>query len=82
LESFEIIGELPVEGGRRFEVQLTLSDPPGNQKAQYIVLGIDPLWVIRQEDYDMITHWDHPMPKQAAPSPGARSDAAGATSDE
>ena len=68
LESFEIVGELPVEDGRRFEVRLTLSDPPGSEKAQYIVLGIDPLWVMRMEDYHMITHWDHPMPKEPAPA--------------
>jgi hypothetical protein len=68
LERFEIIGELPVEEGRRFEVQLTLSDPPGREKAQYIVIGIDPLWVIRMEDYHMVTHWDHPMPKEGAPA--------------
>ena len=55
LESFEIVGELPVEDGRRFEVLLTLKDPPGEEKAQYIVLGIDPLWVIRLEDYHMLT---------------------------
>ena len=73
LESFEIVGELPVEEGRRFEVLLTLKDPSGREKAQYIVLGIDPLWVIRLEDYHMITHWDHPMPKESA---------AGATTDE
>jgi len=79
LESFEIIGELPVEQGRRFEVQLILSDPPGQEKAQYIVLGIDPLWVIRLEDYDMITHWDHPMPKETTPP---KSKSAGSTSDE
>jgi hypothetical protein len=71
LESFEIVGELPVEEGRRFEVLLTLKDPPGQEKAQYIVLGIDPLWVIRLEDYHMITHWDHPVPKEPAPGPAA-----------
>lgn len=79
LESFEIIGELPVEEGRRFEVRLTLSDPPGKEKAQYVVIGIDPLWVIRLEDYHMVTHWDHPMPKEAAPTDP---NPAGATSDE
>jgi hypothetical protein len=72
LESFEIVGELPVDKGRRFEVLLTLNEPAGKEKAQYIVLGIDPLWVIRIEDYHMITHWDHPMPEEPAP-PAAES---------
>lgn len=83
LDSFEVVGELPLKEGRRFEVQLTLSEPPGREKAHYIVLGIDPLWVIRQEDYDMITHWDHPMSKEPAPiQPAAQSESVGATKDE
>ena len=81
LESFEVVGELPVEGGRRFEVQLRFRDPPGQEKAQYIVLGIDPLWVVRLEDYHMITHWDHPMPTEASPT-AIESDSAGATTNE
>jgi hypothetical protein len=82
LQSFEIIGELPGEGARRFEVHLKLSKPPGSETAQYVVLGIDPLWVIRQEDYDMITHWDHPMPNDAVPVSDDASQSAGATADE
>jgi hypothetical protein len=81
LKSFEIVGELPVEEGRRFEVLLTLSDPPGSEKVQYIVLGIDPLWVIRLEDYHMITHWDHPMPKEGEQA-GAGAGGRGGPSDE
>jgi hypothetical protein len=62
LKAFEILGELPSDSGRRFQVKLTLDKPAAEQKVQYLVVGIDPLWVFRQEDYDMITHWDHPMP--------------------
>jgi hypothetical protein len=83
LERFEIVGELPIQDGRRFEVQLHLRNPAGSEKAEYIVLGIDPLWIIRQEDYNMITHWDHPMPQERAPSPiAAPPDPEGATTDE
>jgi hypothetical protein len=83
LNRFEIVGELPIQGGRRFEVELFLDDSLRTEKAQYVVLGIDPLWVIRQEDYDMITHWDHPMPKEevAAAEPDV-AESAGAESDE
>jgi len=62
LKAFEIIGELPSDSGRRFQVKLTLDKPTAEQRVQYLVVGIDPLWVFRQEDYDMLTHWDHPMP--------------------
>jgi len=83
LNRFAIIGELPIQGGRRFEVELSLDDSERTEKAQYVVLGIDPLWVIRQEDYDMITHWDHPMPKdEVASSEPDVAESAGAESDE
>jgi hypothetical protein len=62
LREFEILGELPSDSGRRFQVKLTLDKPSAEQKVQYLVVGIDPLWVFRQEDYDMLSHWDHPMP--------------------
>jgi hypothetical protein len=62
LRSYAILGELPADSGRRFQVKLQLENRAGEQKVQYVVVGIDPLWVIRQEDYDMLTHWDHPMP--------------------
>ena len=26
-----------------------------------VVVGIDPIWVIRHEDYEMLTHWSHPV---------------------
>jgi hypothetical protein len=44
-----------------FTVKLTLEDPATELKARYVVVGIDPVWVFRQEDYDMLSHWDHPM---------------------
>ncbi|MFM2093218.1 MAG: hypothetical protein RIS70_342 [Planctomycetota bacterium] len=61
LESYEILGELPEDGGRRFTVQVKLSNPAVEEKLYYIVLGIDPLWVMRREDYNMIGHWEHKM---------------------
>lgn len=68
LKGYEILGEVSVDGGRRFQVRLDLENPDAQEKVQYIVVGIDPLWVFRREDYDMITHWDHPMPAVDAPS--------------
>jgi hypothetical protein len=62
LVGYEILGETAMDSGRRFVVRLELDNPPATQTARYVVLGIDPLWVFRQEDFDMIAHWDHPMP--------------------
>lgn len=66
LVGYKIVGEAPLEDGRRFVVRLVLANPDQEERAQYLVIGIDPLWVVRKEDYDMITHWDHPMPEPHA----------------
>jgi len=62
LEGFEIIGEVPGERGRWFEVDLQAADGGTVQRVKYAVVGIRPLWIFRQEDYDMLSHWDHTMP--------------------
>jgi len=61
LESYEILGETGADGGRRFAVQVKFANPPAEEKVDYIVLGIDPLWVMRREDYNVIGHWEHKM---------------------
>jgi hypothetical protein len=35
--------------------------PAEAQKVRYLVHGIDPLYVYRQEDFDLLNHWDHMM---------------------
>ena len=62
LTSFEILGEVPGTTKRTFLVKLTLANPDAQEKARYSVLGIDPLWVYRHEDLEMLAHWEHPMP--------------------
>jgi hypothetical protein len=58
LRGYEVLGELPGDGPRRFAVRLRLDDPPAEEKARFLVVGVDPLWVFRQEDYDMLAHWE------------------------
>jgi hypothetical protein len=54
LQGFEILGEdAPNSEGavpRFFKVRLTPANGPP-QEARYVVVGIDPLWVYREEDY-------------------------------
>lgn len=72
LAGYTILGETPATNARAFVVQLRLADPPEELKCRYLVVGIDPLWVFRQEDYDMLAHWDHVMPTEEtadAPAP-------------
>jgi hypothetical protein len=63
LKAFAVLGVAPGNGPRVFTVRLTLENPDAELKARFVVVGIDPIWVFRQEDYDMLSHWDHPMPK-------------------
>jgi hypothetical protein len=73
LEDFEILGEAPSTTGRGLIVRLKYDDPAGEETVRYVVVGIDPLWVFRQEDLDLMSHWDHPMP----PAPPDRSETEG-----
>ncbi|MFO0943307.1 MAG: hypothetical protein U0930_21440 [Pirellulales bacterium] len=63
LSDFTILGEVSGTAGRTYMVELALINPKEKIKAQYIVVGIDPLWVFRQEDYELLMHWDHHMPE-------------------
>jgi hypothetical protein len=61
LVDFKILGETPGLSGRTYAVELELASPAERLKAEYIVVGIDPLWVFRREDYELLMHWDHHM---------------------
>jgi hypothetical protein len=71
LARYEILGEVSAEGQRTFVVRLALEDPREEQKARYLVVGIDPLWVFRQEDYDMLIHWDCARPDEEEKAKGS-----------
>jgi hypothetical protein len=64
LSDYRILGETRGSSGRTFVVVLNLTNPDEELRTQYIVVGIDPLWVFRQEDYELLTHWDHLMPPE------------------
>jgi hypothetical protein len=64
LDDFEILGEVPGATARCFAVRLKLREPIAEEKVRYAVFGIDPLWVFRQEDLEMLGHWEHPMPAE------------------
>lgn len=59
---YTILGEKASSHGRTFMVELNMASPNEKLKAEYIVVGIDPLWVFRREDYELLMHWDHHMP--------------------
>jgi hypothetical protein len=50
LQKYESLEEVPGEGPKRIRVRLTL-DSRGTKEATYVIVGRNPLWVFRQEDY-------------------------------
>jgi len=61
LIAYSILGPTPADAPRCFAVQLTLGSPSAVIRERYVVVGIDPIWVVRYEDYEMLNHWSHPM---------------------
>ena len=70
LLDYEVVGPLmPVEKARPFAVRLVLGSPRETVDARYLVLGQDPLWVFRQDDFELMLHWEHKMDGGASPNP-------------
>ena len=63
LTAFTVLGPTTGDAKRCFAVRLTLDNPREEVRARFVVLGLDPLWVMRYEDYEMISHWDCPPEK-------------------
>jgi hypothetical protein len=66
LESYQILGEVPGNTPRCYAVRLNLTNPEAEERVRFVVLGIDPLWVYRYEDFQLIAHWDHRMTEEKA----------------
>ncbi|MFM7057764.1 MAG: hypothetical protein ACKO2P_12670 [Planctomycetota bacterium] len=64
LLSWQILGKVPGNAPSCFAVQLKLDQPVEERRERYVVIGIDPLWVFRHDDYDLLLHWEHPMELQ------------------
>jgi len=80
LLSYEILGAVPSVAPRCYAVRLVLEQPKAELRARYVVVGVDPLWVFRHEDYDMLAHWDHVMTDSGQKSEGPEGDASARTS--
>jgi hypothetical protein len=68
LSGYEILGEVSAEMARGYAVRLTLENPDEPQIVRFLVVGVNPLWVFRQEDYEDISHWMHSMNESQAPA--------------
>lgn len=63
LDRFEILGEVAGLTQRTYLVKLAFANPAVEEKVRFAVLGIDPLWVYRHEDLELLAHWEHKMPE-------------------
>ena len=53
-------GEVVVSGKvKHFGRRLTLDNPEEVQLVRYYALGRNPCWIFRQEDFEMMLHWEH-----------------------
>lgn len=66
LVNYQILGETRVGSGRAYGVRLSLTNPPEEVTTEYILVGIEPLWIFRREDFELLMHWDHYMPANAS----------------
>jgi hypothetical protein len=56
---FQILAEKDTGSSRLYTVRLMLDNPEETQLARYYVFGRNPCWVFRQEDLEMMLHWEH-----------------------
>ncbi len=61
LRDFEILGQTEIENARQFTVRLHLDGEDAPQLIKYNVLGRQPVWIFRLDDYEMFLHWEHSM---------------------
>jgi hypothetical protein len=72
LEGYEVLDEKPGDGDttKRFAVVLKLKKPAGEKRVEYIVLGREPVWVFRDDDYAKAGDMGYdPRPARAARRP-------------
>jgi hypothetical protein len=77
LVGYEILGEVASDKHRSFLVQLRLENPPEAPKVRFCVLGVNPLWVFREDELDMIGQWACGVPEDNNSEEGASKDSAG-----
>lgn len=58
LSAFTVLGPTTGDAHRCYAVRLTMDNPREEVRARFVVMGIDPLWVVRYEDLEMFAHWD------------------------
>ncbi|QEH35639.1 hypothetical protein OJF2_41920 [Aquisphaera giovannonii] len=83
LEDYRILAETSSLRERTLSVRVRLRGPDEEAVVRYLVMGADPILVFRQEDYDLMMHWEHKMdPEAEDAAPGPEPPAAPRRADE
>ena len=61
VEGWEILGQTTGDRAVAITVRVKLSNPEGFETIRFLLLGTDPVLVFRQEDYDLMSHFEHKM---------------------
>ncbi len=65
LSAFEVLREQPSESDKRFVVKLTYTNQAAPVEAVYVVVGVRPIGVYREEDYARMLNMDNnPTPQK------------------
>jgi hypothetical protein len=64
LRGYDILGEAPSDARCCYAARLSFENPVQEETVRFVVIGLDPVWVFRHEDYEMTTHWDMEMMKK------------------
>jgi hypothetical protein len=59
LTGYSILGEEQGEGHSTFQVRLAIKDQPGEATVRYMVMGLDPMFVYRDEDFQRAMNMDN-----------------------
>lgn len=74
LAGYRVVGEQASDRARTFSVQLELEGPTERSLVRFLLVGIDPVLVFRDRDYELLTHFEHKM--DPAESTGTPADGA------
>jgi predicted small lipoprotein YifL len=70
LAGYEILAETADARARTYSVRVKLERPDERAVLRYLVVGIDPVLVFRQEDYELLTHFEHKMDAEPTTASG------------
>jgi hypothetical protein len=65
LSSFQILAQTDIENARQFTVRLNLEGEETPILVKYYVVGREPVWVVRLDDFEKSMHWEHDMSSPA-----------------